>query len=138
MPSKPLTPEEEALLKELQARANDSDVPVSYTEAEGRVIVGNILKRLRTEQNIQQNDMAHKLGISPQYLSMVENGKVRIAFDKVPAYADAYSEYVQLRSAMIMLLYQDCWREMSYHIEFAGGDCGGYENETIIWIDNNK
>jgi transcriptional regulator with XRE-family HTH domain len=135
---KPLTRREQKILEELLSRANSEDVPASYTEDEGKVIIGGLLKRLRKEQDLPQVEMAKRLKYGAQFLSMIERGSSKIPLEKVVDFAREYSEDVKLRSAIIRLLYHDIWEEMYWHIEYAGGDAAGYDYEVYCWIEDNK
>lgn len=44
-------------------------------------IIGQNVKNIRKNLNLTQEDFAEKLGINPQFLSQVENGKVGISLD---------------------------------------------------------
>src|SRR5215475_8107544 len=44
------------------------------------VLIGQRLRRLRTEKNLRQSDMAKQLGVSPAYLNLIEKGKRTVQF----------------------------------------------------------
>jgi XRE family transcriptional regulator, fatty acid utilization regulator len=44
------------------------------------VLIGQRLRRLRTEKNLRQTEMAKQLGVSPAYLNLIEKGKRTIQF----------------------------------------------------------
>jgi len=51
--------------------------------------IGGILKHFRIAAKIKQKDMAVMLGISPAYLSLVENTERDVSLDILEKYADA-------------------------------------------------
>lgn len=50
--------------------------------------VGKIFKIIRTSRNIPQNKMAEKLGISQNYLSLIESEKKQPSIDVISALAE--------------------------------------------------
>lgn len=49
--------------------------------------IGNVLKHLRIAARIKQKKMADQLGISPTYLSMIENGQREPSVEILEKYA---------------------------------------------------
>lgn len=48
---------------------------------DNNLIIGQNVKNIRKNLNLTQENFAEKLGINPQFLSQVENGKVGISLD---------------------------------------------------------
>lgn len=51
--------------------------------------LGNNLKRIRTEKNISQGDIARELGVSRGFVSNLENGKTNPTLATISRVADA-------------------------------------------------
>lgn len=51
--------------------------------------LGNNLKRIRTEKNISQGDIARELGVSRGFVSNLENGKTNPTLATISSVADA-------------------------------------------------
>ena len=51
--------------------------------------IGQILKHIRVNQNLSQKEMAEKLGISQNYLSLIESDKKEPTQDKIADFAKA-------------------------------------------------
>lgn len=56
-----------------------------------RAAVSTALRRLRAERNLRQADVASAIGVSPQAVSLWEQGKAQPTTDKLWALADYYS-----------------------------------------------
>ena len=46
------------------------------------------VKDLRKAQGMSQQDLADKMGVSREFISMIENGNVRPSFDNIPKMAE--------------------------------------------------
>lgn len=55
----------------------------------GRSLLGNNIRRLRSERELSQQELAAQAGINRAYLSTVENGKRNISIDNIIAIANA-------------------------------------------------
>ncbi|MFP4598317.1 MAG: helix-turn-helix domain-containing protein [Persicimonas sp.] len=55
----------------------------------GRSLVGSNIRRLRSERDLSQQELAAEAGINRAYLSTVENGKRNISIDNIVAIANA-------------------------------------------------
>lgn len=51
--------------------------------------IGQILKHIRVNKGISQKEMAEKLGISSNYLSLIESDKKEPSQDKIADFAEA-------------------------------------------------
>jgi transcriptional regulator with XRE-family HTH domain len=51
--------------------------------------IGQILKHIRINKGVSQKEMAEKLGISPNYLSLIESDKKEPSQDKIADFAEA-------------------------------------------------
>lgn len=45
--------------------------------------LGSLLRLMRAREGLQQSEMAEKLGITPNFLSQVENEKKNVSFSKL-------------------------------------------------------
>ncbi len=55
----------------------------------GRLLIGSNIRRLRSERELSQQELAAEAGINRAYLSTVENGKRNISIDNIIAIANA-------------------------------------------------
>ena len=53
--------------------------------------IGNILKLIRTNKSITQKEMAEKLKISQNYLSLIESNKKNPSNDKIAEFAKLFN-----------------------------------------------
>ena len=51
--------------------------------------IGSVLKLVRTSKGLTQKDMAEKLGVSQNYLSLIESNKKMPSVDTMEAFAKA-------------------------------------------------
>jgi transcriptional regulator with XRE-family HTH domain len=50
--------------------------------------VGEIVRRLRKDGGLTQRDLANRLGLSTNYINLVESGRRRLSVDQVQAFAE--------------------------------------------------
>ena len=66
-------------------------------------MIGDILKRTRTIYGYKANEMSKSLGISPSYLSEIENNRKKPSLDLLQKYADIYG----IKLSSLILLSED-------------------------------
>jgi transcriptional regulator with XRE-family HTH domain len=66
--------------------------------------IGEVLKKLRLLYSVSAKDLAHDIGISPSYLSEIENSK-----KKTPSLEllNKYSQVFEIKVSTIMLMAED-------------------------------
>ena len=65
----------------------DQSAQISILMEVDMASVGTILKTLRLAKNISQGDMAHQLGVSQNFLSLVENNKKTVSLTTLASFA---------------------------------------------------
>ena len=96
------------------------------------MMLGKRIAEMRMARGLTQMDLAEKLGLSPNYIGYIEQGKRHAKFET----------YVQIVSAMgyslndLFLLenrnsLSDC---LAWEISAALSDCREDKRESIIWI----
>jgi DNA-binding XRE family transcriptional regulator len=63
-------------------------------------MIGDVLKRIRSIYGYKANEMSASLGISPSYLSELENNKKQPSLDLLQKYADMYD--IKLSSLILL------------------------------------
>ena len=66
-------------------------------------MIGEALRLIRVIEGIKANNMAKELGISPSYLSLIENGKKRPSVELIEKFADV----IGVRASQIMFFYEE-------------------------------
>ena len=52
--------------------------------------VGTVLKQIRKDKKLTQNDIAEKIGVERPYISIIERGeRINVSFGKIIKYIDA-------------------------------------------------
>lgn len=67
------------------------------------IMIGKVLKYVRIFNGMKAKDLAYELGISPTYLSEIENGKKTPAFDVL----EKYSDYFKVRKSVLMFFAEE-------------------------------
>lgn len=65
--------------------------------------IGEILKKLRFLYSVSAKDLAHGIGISPSYLSEIENNKKTPSLEVL----NKYSQVFEIKVSTIMLMAED-------------------------------
>ena len=66
-------------------------------------MIGEVLRLIRVIEGIKANDMAKKLGISPSYLSLIENEKKRPSVELIEKFAGV----IGVRPSQVMFFYEE-------------------------------
>lgn len=71
-------------------------MPRTATSDATSLSVGRALRRARLEVGISQQELASRLGVSPPYLSTLENGRSNTTIGQLSAIADALGVVLEI------------------------------------------
>lgn len=140
-----LTDVEQAVLKKIAKKFSSEDtrsapVAKTRTQKEDRVMMGQLLKRIRENHKLSQREVGIRLGLeNPNFVSNIEKGKAAPPRDKVFKFALAYDTDVKLNYALLKFTLHDWWElwlESQAHLsEMGWPDPYTFEQEIVSWVE---
>jgi transcriptional regulator with XRE-family HTH domain len=140
-----ISDEDLALLQKLAEKFTiGSDVLVqqrkSPSQKDGRVMMGNILKKIRKNNDLSQVEVSKRLSLSnPNFISIIESGKSAPPKNKIFKFANAYDADVLLSFALLKYTMNDWWQlwlEVQAHLSEEGWpDPFVVEQKVVEWVE---
>lgn len=100
--------------------------------------IGLVLQARRKEIRLSQVEMGVVLDVSTTTISMVENGKSKIAFHSITDYLDAYRLSSDCYPIFVKLLYPIEWEHLLIIKEQLGEPWRDLDNEVEVMINSGQ
>jgi transcriptional regulator with XRE-family HTH domain len=100
--------------------------------------IGLVLRARRNEIRLSQVKMGVLLDVSTTTISMVENGKSKIAFHRIPDYLEAYRLSSDCYPIFVKLLHPIEWEHLLIIKEQLGEPWRDLDNEVEVMIDSGQ
>ena len=96
--------------------------------------IGTIIKKLRKDRGLSQNDVAEKLYMTPQNISRVENGEGEPTVEMLLHLADLFEVSVDTLVGRQEISEGELFKNISHYLKSANGDTTG---KRIFAIEKN-